>query len=224
MEISSLKPVGLGQPANAVHPSLSTAGGAFKRGVDLFGAVIGGFAIAPVVMVLAIAIKLDSSGPVLFKQRRVGLNGQIFHMYKFRSMQVGAETMQAELAGHNEMDGPLFKMRNDPRVTRVGRWLRKTSLDELPQLFNVLRGDMSLVGPRPPLPSEVEQFEPWHMEKFAVKPGMTGLWQVSGRNELSAFRQMIELDIRYIRTWHPALDFQILLRTAWVVLQCLGAH
>lgn len=206
------------------HPSMRSPLGYVKRAIDLVSAVIGGVAIAPLVLLLMALVKLDSSGPVLYKQRRVGYNGEEFWMYKFRTMHVGAEARQAELMALNEMTGPLFKIKDDPRVTRVGRWLRRTSLDELPQLLNVVRGEMSLVGPRPPMLSEVEQFEPWHLEKLSVRPGMTGLWQVNGRNTLPTFDQMIELDMRYIRTWSFSLDFLILLKTVWVVTMGLGAH
>lgn len=207
-----------------VHPSLSTPSGLVKRLADLSVALGGGLVLLPFFFGLAVLIRLDSKGPALYKQRRIGLNGEEFMMYKFRSMHVGAEHMQDELQVFNEMDGPLFKMKNDPRITRVGRWLRKLSFDEFPQLINVVRGEMSLVGPRPPLPSEVEDFEAWHRIKFDTRPGMTGLWQVSGRSELSSFREMIQLDIEYVRNWSLSMDLQILARTFKVVFGGLGAH
>lgn len=224
METSSIKPITYQQAQAKVHPSLGSAQGLLKRLFDFFSALIGGLLIAPVLLMIALLIKLDSKGPVLYKQLRVGVNGEEFWMYKFRSMHVGAEALQAELMAYNEMDGPLFKMKDDPRVTRSGRVLRRTSLDELPQLVNVLKGEMSLVGPRPPLPSEVEKFEPWQKEKFFVRPGMTGLWQVSGRNSLSGFNQIIELDISYVRNWSFWLDIKILVQTVKVVFSCIGAH
>lgn len=208
----------------AVHPSIGSFSGLVKRLIDLTVAVLGGLALLPFFLLLAALIRLDSPGAALYKQRRVGLNGEEFMMYKFRSMHVGAETLQTELQAYNEMDGPLFKMKNDPRITRVGRWLRKLSFDEFPQLINVVRGEMSLVGPRPPLPNEVEEFEAWHHAKFNTKPGMTGLWQVSGRSELSSFKHMIQLDIEYVRSWSLKLDFQILIKTFKVVSGGFGAH
>lgn len=207
-----------------VHPSISSFSGIAKRLIDLTVALVGGLALLPFFLLLVALIRLDSRGSALYKQRRIGLNGEEFMMYKFRSMHVGAETLQAELQALNEMDGPLFKMKNDPRITRVGRWLRRLSFDEFPQLINVIRGEMSLVGPRPPLPGEVEEFESWHRVKFQTRPGMTGLWQVSGRSELSSFRHMIQLDIEYVRNWSLNLDFQIFVKTFKVVFGGFGAH
>ncbi len=185
---------------------------AIKRAMDVLGAVVIGALGLPVLGMIALAIKLDSRGPAVFKQLRVGKQGQQFWCYKFRSMRQGAEQEQDQLLAHNEADGPIFKMRDDPRRTRVGRWLRRTSLDELPQLYNVLRGEMSLVGPRPPLPAEVAQYEAWQMRRLEVAPGLSGLWQVSGRSNLS-FDEMCLLDIYYIENWSPLLDIKILLRT-----------
>lgn len=208
----------------AVHPSVGSPAGFVKRMLDLTVAIGGGLALLPFFLALALLIRLDSKGPALYKQRRVGLNGEEFMMYKFRSMHVGAERLQDELQAFNEMEGPLFKMKNDPRITKVGRWLRRLSFDEFPQLINVIRGEMSLVGPRPPLPCEVDEFEAWHRIKFNTRPGMTGLWQVSGRNELSSFKVMIQLDVEYVRNWSLAMDFSILARTFKVVFGGLGAH
>ncbi len=177
----------------------------------------------PLFLLIAIAIKLDSPGPILFRQERVGKNHRHFTMYKFRSMYVGSDEEKDRLAAMNEADGPLFKIRNDPRRTRVGRFLRRTSLDELPQFFNVLRGEMSLVGPRPPVPEEVAQYQPWHEKRLAVPPGITGLWQVSGRSELT-FDEMVLLDLYYIEHWSPWLDLAILLRTIPKVLIGEGAY
>ena len=195
----------------------------FKRIVDLFGALVGFTLGAPVLGLIALAIKWDSPGPVFFKQVRVGKNGELFDIYKFRSMRVGADKELAALLEQNEADGPLFKMKDDPRRTRVGSFLRATSLDELPQLINVFQGEMSLVGPRPPIPEEVAQYKPWHKRRLAVRPGMTGMWQVSGRSEL-AFDEMVLLDLYYIENWSPWMDILILLRTIPQVLFGDGAY
>ncbi len=195
----------------------------FKRIVDTCGALLGLTLGAPLLGLIALAIRLDSPGPILFRQQRVGKDKQLFMMYKFRSMREGAEAELEELREYNEADGPLFKMRDDPRLTRVGTLLRRTSLDELPQLLNVLRGEMSLVGPRPPVQEEVEQYQPWHLQRLAVPPGMTGLWQVSGRSELT-FDEMVLLDLYYIEHWSPWLDLMIMLRTIPKVLLGDGAY
>ncbi len=160
---------------------------------------------------------------MLFRQERVGRGGTRFYLLKFRSMRQDADRIVQELLAYNEATGPLFKMRNDPRLTRVGRVLRRWSLDEWPQLWNVLKGEMSLVGPRPPLPREVEQYEPWHYRRLEVSPGITGLWQVSGRSELS-FDEMVMLDLYYIENWSLGLDLRILLRTIPAVFRGRGAY
>ncbi len=196
---------------------------AMKRVVDVVFSLIALILCAPLMALIALLIKLDSPGPVLFGQKRVGKGGHIFTLYKFRSMHPDAEAQQELLADLNEADGPLFKIRCDPRCTRVGRWLRRFSLDELPQLYNVLRGDMSLIGPRPALPSEVEKYQPWHRRRLEVAPGITGLWQVSGRSDLP-FDEMALLDIYYIEQWSPGLDFKILLRTIPTVIFGDGAY
>lgn len=193
-----------------------------KRALDLVLCSMLLLIFAIPMALLAIAIKVDSPGPVIYRQRRVGRGGVPFEIYKFRSMQSDAEKELHKLQAFNEADGPIFKMKTDPRVTRVGWLLRRTSLDELPQLANVLKGEMSLVGPRPPIPSEVEQYEPWHLKRLDVSPGMTGLWQVSGRSGLS-FDEMVLLDMYYIETWSIGLDLQILLRTLPAVLSAGGA-
>ncbi len=194
-----------------------------KRVVDLL--LIG--LTLPLVLLLfgvvGILIRLDSPGPVFFTQPRVGRDGRLFRIIKFRTMVVGADKMQAELANLNEADGPLFKIRDDPRRTRVGRLLRRTSLDELPQIINVLLGDMSLVGPRPGTPEEVQQYEPWQRERISVRPGMTGLWQVSGRSDIP-FDEMCLLDIFYIENWSLDLDIRILLQTIPTALFGNGAY
>ncbi len=196
----------------------------FKRIIDIIGATVGLVVLGPLVMLpAAVAIKLTSPGPVLFRQRRSGLHGRLFTMYKFRSMVDNAEMLRVELETFNEMSGPVFKMARDPRVTPVGRFLRKTSIDELPQLWNVLRGDMSLVGPRPPIPSEVQQYDAWHRRRLSMKPGLTCLWQISGRNRIG-FEHWMKLDLQYIDNWSLWLDFKILLRTIPVVLSGFGAH
>jgi exopolysaccharide biosynthesis polyprenyl glycosylphosphotransferase len=194
-----------------------------KRAVDLIVLSVGLIALAPVLSVIAIAIKLDSPGPVFYRQERVGKDGRRFEMLKFRSMCLDADRRLETLRQHNEATGPLFKMRRDPRVTRVGSLLRRWSLDELPQLLNVLHGEMSLVGPRPPLPSEVEQYEDWQLGRLRAVPGLTGLWQVSGRSEVP-FHDMVRLDLHYIRNWSLALDLEILLRTIPAVLSNRGAY
>ena len=194
-----------------------------KRIIDL---AAGGLVVAvfsPVWLLIALLIKLDSPGPILFKQVRLGRNGKRFDAYKFRSMRHTAEEEVGRLKQFNEASGPIFKMKNDPRVTKVGRWLRRTSLDEVPQLLNVLRGGMSIVGPRPPIPAEVDRYEAWHHRRFEVQPGLTGLWQVSGRSELP-FDEMVLLDIYYIENWNLALDLKILLRTIPAVVTARGAY
>jgi exopolysaccharide biosynthesis polyprenyl glycosylphosphotransferase len=194
-----------------------------KRVVDIIGAALALTLGAPCLGLIAAAIRLDSPGPAIFRQTRVGANGKAFEMYKFRSMYEGAEEQLAEIRDLNEVNGPIFKIRDDPRVTRVGRILRRASLDELPQFWNVLRGDMSLVGPRPPLPSEVGQYMEWHKKRLEVRPGMTGLWQVSGRS-LVSFDEQCLLDIYYIENWSLWLDFKILVRTIPEVLFGNGAY
>lgn len=194
-----------------------------KRVADLvFGCLLLG-ALAPLFAVIALLIKLDSPGPVFYRQQRVGKDGRCFPMYKFRSMCQDAELRLDELKSRNEASGPLFKMRDDPRITRVGGVLRRFSLDELPQLFNVLRGDMSLVGPRPGLPKEVDQYEDWQTGRLRAVPGMTGLWQVSGRSEVP-FVDMVRLDLHYIRNWSLGLDLEILLRTVPAVFTHRGSY
>lgn len=173
--------------------------------------------------IIALLIRLDSEGPPVFVQTRIGKGGKPFHIYKFRTMVVDAEERKAELEALNEADGPLFKMKNDPRVTRIGRLLRRTSLDELPNLWNVFLGDMSLVGPRPAVPSEVESYAPWQRRRLLVSPGITGLWQVLGRSDTS-WEEMVRLDIYYAENWSPGMDLRILLQTIPAVLQGRGAY
>lgn len=172
---------------------------------------------------IAVAIKLDSRGPVIYASERIGRGGVPFTMFKFRSMVVGAEDQKGNVLHLNEVEGPIFKVRDDPRATRVGRLIRRSSLDELPQLYNVLIGDMSLVGPRPPLAEEVEEYLPWHMKRLTVVGGLTGSWQVSGRSDLD-FDELCELDIAYIDNWSLAMDARILLRTIPAALSARGAY
>jgi len=194
-----------------------------KRLMDIAGAALGMTLGSPLLALIAIAIRLDSRGPIIFRQTRVGADGKRFKILKFRSMYQGAEQELEELRDLSEVDGPIFKMRDDPRVTPVGRFLRRTSLDELPQLWNVIRGEMSLVGPRPPIPAEVGEYMEWHKKRLEVRPGMTGLWQVSGRS-LMSFDEQCLLDIYYIENWSLWLDFQILLRTVPEVIFGNGAY
>jgi len=205
------------------HPRLDGGARLVKEVFDRVGAGLLLALFAPLLIGLALWVKLGSTGPVLFRQTRVGRGGRSFDIVKFRSMYVDAEARLAELRHLNEYDGVLFKMREDPRVTRAGYWLRRFSLDELPQLFNVLRGDMSLVGPRPPLPAEVEVYPHDMRRRLAVKPGMTGLWQVSGRSDLP-WEEAVRLDLRYVENWSLSLDLVILLRTLTAVLRTSGAY
>ena len=190
--------------------------------IDKAGALAGLILAMPLMFITAVAIKLESRGPVLFKQVRLGLNGRTFHLYKFRTMCDGAETQKDRLRAMNEMSGPAFKIKDDPRITPVGRLLRKYSIDELPQFLNVLKGEMSLVGPRPPLPKEVAQYEPWQHRKLSVKPGVTCLWQVNGRNEID-FDDWMRLDLEYIDNWSLWLDTKLLARTIPAVIKSRGA-
>jgi exopolysaccharide biosynthesis polyprenyl glycosylphosphotransferase len=194
-----------------------------KRALDVALASLGLIALSPIFLVIAVAIRLDSPGPIIFRQRRIGKGGAEFTCLKFRSMCVDAEARVADLKGHNEATGPLFKIRRDPRRTRVGRFLRRTSLDELPQLWNVLRGEMSIVGPRPALASEVQEYAAWHERRLEVAPGITGLWQVSGRSDLT-FDEGVLLDVYYIENWSLFLDLRILLKTIPSVLLGSGAY
>ena len=194
-----------------------------KRTFDVVVSAIGLLAVAPLFAAIAIAIKLTDRGPVLFRQQRVGLHREPFTLLKFRTMVPQAELLLADLLSQNEADGPLFKVRDDPRITRVGRLLRRYSLDELPQLWNVLTGEMSLVGPRPPLPSEVAAYEDWQLDRLEVRPGITGLWQVSGRSELS-FDEYVRLDLFYIENWSLAYDLFMIAKTIPMLLTARGAY
>jgi exopolysaccharide biosynthesis polyprenyl glycosylphosphotransferase len=193
-----------------------------KRSMDLALTFLLLMLALPVVVAVAMAVKLTSGGAILFRQTRCGLNGRLFTLYKFRTMVEGADERRRELLHLNEMEGPVFKVRRDPRVTSLGRFLRRFSLDELPQLWNVLRGDMSLVGPRPPIPEEVARYKRWQRRRLSMKPGLTCLWQISGRNDLD-FNRWMELDLEYIDSWSPWLDMKILVKTIPVVLTGKGA-
>jgi len=195
-----------------------------KRLLDILASSLGMLLLLPVFMVTATAIRLESPGPVFFKQKRVGRWGQLFTIWKFRSMYVDAEERKAELMANNEMEGGvIFKMKDDPRVTKVGRIIRKTSIDELPQLWNVLMGDMSLVGPRPPVPAEVDQYSLSDRRRLEVIPGITCIWQISGRSEIP-FDQQVELDVQYIQSQSLWTDFKILLKTVPALLLGSGAY
>ena len=194
-----------------------------KRGIDLILAGSALLLTSPFLMIVSALIKLESRGPILWKQVRVGRRARPFTIYKFRSMRADAEALQEDLAALNEAQGPLFKIRRDPRVTRVGRVIRKLSVDEVPQLLNVLRGDMSLVGPRPPLPDEVDRYEPWQRKRFEVLPGITGLAQISGRSDLT-FDETLRYDFYYIEDWSPLVDIKIILKTIPKVLLARGAY
>lgn len=205
--------------------SLNVTSRALKRCMDLVGAIVGIVFFSPIMLVTAVVIKLESEGPILFKQERVGLNGRRFYIFKFRSMCNDAEAMKKVLLDQNVMgDGLMFKMHNDPRVTKVGKFIRKTSIDELPQFFNVLIGNMSLVGTRPPTVDEVEQYERNHWRRISIKPGITGLWQVSGRSRITDFREVVELDTQYIDQWNVFMDFKIMLQTIFMLFGNKGAY
>jgi exopolysaccharide biosynthesis polyprenyl glycosylphosphotransferase len=187
-----------------------------KRAIDFLGAACGIIALSPIMLIVAIAIKLESKGPIVFSQERVGKDGSTFKMHKFRSMVINAEELLDKLKDKNEMSGPMFKIKEDPRITKIGRFIRKTSIDELPQLFNVLVGEMSLVGPRPSLPHEVAEFSDYHKQRLYAKPGLTCYWQVMGRNKIG-FAEWMELDIRYVKERSIWLDIKLIFRTFFVL-------
>lgn len=194
-----------------------------KRTIDIIGAGLGLILLSPIIAVVACAVKVTSKGPVFFSQKRVGKNGELFEMYKFRSMVVNAEELKENLEEQNEMSGPMFKIKDDPRVTKVGKFIRKTSIDELPQLWNVLKGDMSLVGPRPSLPKEVEQFDNWMFKRLSVRPGLTCYWQVSGRNNID-FEDWMKLDCRYVDERNLWIDIKLIFKTVFVLFGDKNAH
>lgn len=189
-----------------------------KRLVDIFGSLTGLLMFLPLFFILAVMIKVeDPKGPIFFKQVRVGKDGKKFNMYKFRSMITNAEDMLKDLLDKNEVSGLMFKMKDDPRITRVGKFIRKTSIDEIPQLFNVLKGDMSLVGPRPPLMREVKEYSNYHKQRLLVTPGCTGIWQVSARNEVG-FDQMVEMDLEYMKCRSLVFDVKLIISTVLVMI------
>ena len=194
-----------------------------KRIFDLLLACVALVLLVPIIPLIVVMIKLDTPGPVFFRQNRVGKNGRIFKFYKFRSMHTDAEKRKREIEALNEQDGPIFKVRSDPRVTNVGKFLRRSSLDEIPQIWNVFRGEMSVVGPRPPLPSEVEHYQPWHLKRLEVTPGITCLWQISGRSHLS-FNEWMRLDIQYLKRRSFKTDLLILMKTVPAVIARKGAY
>jgi exopolysaccharide biosynthesis polyprenyl glycosylphosphotransferase len=193
-----------------------------KRAMDIAGSGLGLLILSPLLLLVALLIKLESRGPVFFPQLRVGQNGRMFRMLKFRSMVLDAEKYQHTLQQSNEQNGPVFKMRRDPRLTRVGAFIRRYSIDELPQLLNVLRGDMAIVGPRPPILKEVQQYKPWQRRRLSVRPGLTCFWQVSGRNEIG-FEEWMQLDLQYVDQWSIGTDLRLIARTIPAVLTGSGA-
>lgn len=194
-----------------------------KRCMDIAGGLVGCILSIPIIAIVAIPLKIESPGPLFFKQKRVGRNGRYFYIHKLRSMYMDAEERKKELMAQNEMNGLMFKMEDDPRVTKVGKFIRKTSIDELPQFFDVLRGDMSLVGTRPPTVDEYKQYESHHKRRLSMKPGITGLWQVSGRSNIEDFEEVVKLDVTYIDNWSLWNDIKILFKTVYVVFAGRGA-
>lgn len=211
------------KPVNGLEQIFVRGIPSWKRGMDIIGAIVGLIIFSPVMLAVAVAIKLTSKGPVIFKQKRAGLGGKTFTFYKFRSMVIDAEDKKKQLMKFNWRTGPVFKVTNDPRITTVGKFIRKSSLDELPQFYNVLRGDMSLVGPRPLPIKENGECELWHKARLEVKPGITCLWQISARHE-SDFDIWARLDIEYVRKQSLLLDLKILLLTLPAVISRKGAH
>lgn len=200
------------------HPSTRSI---FKRCLDIVGSLVGLTILAIVFVPVAIAIELDSPGPIFFSQKRYGLQGRTFRLWKFRSMVVNAEQLKNTVV--NEASGLIFKNKQDPRVTRVGRFLRSTSLDELPQFWNVLVGEMSLVGTRPPTADEVARYNDYHWQRLNVKPGLTGEWQISGRSSVKDFEEIVNLDLRYQKQWHPLYDLVLIAKTIYVIFARIGA-
>lgn len=195
-----------------------------KRFIDMVGALVGIICLSPLFLLVAIFIKAeDSSGPVFFKQKRVGKDGEAFYMYKFRSMVCNAEELKKSLLRQNEVSGPVFKIKHDPRVTKVGSFIRKTSIDELPQLLNVLKGEMSLVGPRPPLPDEVEKYTLYELKRLSVTPGLTCYWQVNGRSNIG-FEEWVYLDLKYIRERNTFIDIKLIFKTVLVLFGSKDAY
>ena len=203
--------------------NLNATGLLYKRMLDIAGGILGFILLCLILPFIALAIKLDSQGPIFFKQRRIGQHGRSFNLYKFRTMCADAEERKQELMAQNEMQGAMFKLKDDPRMTKVGKFLRKTSLDEFPQFLNVLKGEMSLVGTRPPTLQEVEAYQTWHYKRLSGRPGITGLWQISGRNKITDFNEIVKLDCQYLEKWRFSDDLKILAQTVYVVLRRKGA-
>lgn len=219
----------LGRCAGGNYVTMTTIGlslrdQVLKRTIDIVGALIGCVISIPIIAVVAIPLKLESPGPLFFRQKRVGLNGRVFYIHKLRSMYVDAEERKKELLAQNEMTGLMFKMKDDPRVTRVGKFIRRTSIDELPQFFDVLRGDMSLVGTRPPTLDEYCQYESHHKRRLSMKPGITGLWQARGRSNIEDFEEVVRLDVQYIDNWSILGDLKLLVKTVYIVFLGRGAE
>jgi exopolysaccharide biosynthesis polyprenyl glycosylphosphotransferase len=204
---------------NIPHNSFALA---IKKIMDIVGSILLIICLSPILLTISILIKITSRGPVIFKQARVGLRGRQFNLFKFRTMIINAETLKKKLEADNEADGPVFKIKDDPRVTKIGKILRKTGLDELPQLFNILKGEMSLIGPRPPLPSETVQYKRWQLRRLSVKPGLSCFWQIKPDRNNIKFEKWMELDLAYIDNWSLRLDFIILLKTIRTVFQRTG--
>ncbi len=220
IDIESLQ----GVPFIVVKSSAITDTGLMiKRVIDIVFGIIGCLIFVLSYPIIAAVIKWDSPGPVLYKQKRVGKNGRVFKIIKYRTMRDKAEEMIDLISEENEMNGPIFKIENDPRITKIGRWLRKTSLDEIPQFWNILKGEMSLIGTRPPTLEEVKKYKLEHLKRIAVKPGLTGMWQVSGRNLIKDFQTILELDFQYIENWNYKMELKILMKTIWVVFRGKGA-
>ena len=195
-----------------------------KRIIDVIGALFGLIFLSPLLLLVAIAIKVSSPGPILYQWNVIGLGGKSMVSWKFRSMVENADELKDRLQGQNEMSGPVFKMKDDPRITMVGRFIRKYSIDELPQLFSVIKGDLSLVGPRPPGPHEWIHYLPWQRRKVSIRPGITCIWQIRGRNEVSDFEEWVKMDLEYIDNWSLWLDLKILFKTILVVITAKGAY
>ena len=195
----------------------------FKRGLDIIGGLVGSIIAIIAIIIIGPIIKLESKGPIIFKQQRVGKNGRYFNIYKFRSMSNDAEKRKKDLMDQNEVDGHMFKLTDDPRITKIGKFIRATSIDELPQFFNVVKGDMSLVGTRPPTIDEYKQYKPHHKRRLSMKPGITGMWQVSGRSNITDFEEVVRLDTEYIDNYTMLLDFKILAKTFIVVFAKVGS-
>lgn len=214
-----------GYPMVVFSPTVeNTAQLVLKRIIDIVGGLVGSIISLPIILLVAIPLLIESPGPLIFKQQRVGRNGRLFNIYKLRSMYVDAEKRKKELMKSNKMDGHMFKMDDDPRITKVGKFIRKYSIDELPQFWNVLKGDMSLVGTRPPTVDEFEAYENHHKRRLSMKPGITGNWQVSGRSDIQNFEEVVKLDCEYIDNWSLGLDIKILFKTVGVVLTHKGAE